>query len=152
MCINQRQASGQRPAAHHELAFAALADVERRGVDDDQQLGTGLPGQPGGLVKPGVFADQQADIDGLAAFAIFCIDLENASALPRCEVAALIKYLVVGQLAFGVSVQHTALLQHPRGIVALLHRHAFGAHAAQGFVSGPGVAARWRSHHHRQAF
>ena len=148
MRVNQRQSGGQRPAAHHDLALAPFACVKGRGVDHHQQLGPGLFSQLGRLLKPGVFADQQADMKDLT---VVCRHRKNAHAVARREVTSLVKHLVIGQLAFGVGVQHVAFLQHPRCIVALLHGHAFGTHAARCVIARPGVAKRGRTHHHSQA-
>ena len=102
-----------------------------RGVDHHQQIGPSVFGQPRRLFKPGVFADQQPDAEGVVA-RLVPPRLEHASALPRREIAALVKHLVIGQLALGVACNDAAFAQHAGGVVALLHRHALGAQALAG--------------------
>ena len=94
VCVHQRQTGLECALAHARYTLAALAHMKRRCVDDCQQLGSSLFGQLAGLVKPSVFADQQADRDAA--------HLEHAHPLAGRKVAALVKHLVVGQLAFGI--------------------------------------------------
>jgi hypothetical protein len=61
MRIQQRQAGGLHALHHAGLALAALVEVEGRGVEHAQHLGTGGLGGLRGFVEPGVFADQQAE-------------------------------------------------------------------------------------------
>jgi len=143
MRIDQWQAGCQATRLHHQLALAALADMKRRGIDHHQQFGTGLFGLARGFFKPGVFADQQADADG-AACGFVAFHLENAGALSRREITALVKHLVIGQFALGIGVDDAAFPQYPGRIVALLDGHAFGAQA------GAAVTAGRSANHHRQ--
>ena len=141
MRIHQRQAGRQTAFAHHHFTLAALADVKRRRIDDHQQFSAGLPAQARGFFKPGILANQQAYADGVVALA----GLKNAGALAGREITALVKHLVIGQLAFGVGFNDAAFAQHAGGIVALLHLHAFGVQAQAA------VAVGRRAHHHSQA-
>ena len=146
--VDQRQPGGANTVLHHHLALIALADVKRRRVDHHQQLRPGVFGQPRRLFKPGVLADQQPDPHGAFALAGF----KDANALPRREIAPLVKHLVVGQFTFRVGRDDYALPQHPGGVVALLHGHALGTQSAGRFVALTGVAVGGRTHDHRQAF
>jgi len=116
--IQQGQAGGLHPLHHAGFTLATLVEVEGRSVDDAQHLGTGCLGGLGGLVEPGVFADQQAEAaaaGGEHHRALACIPA-------RDEIAPLVKHLVVGQLALAVGGHHLATGQHRRGIEALHHR------------------------------
>ena len=106
--IDQRQAGLLHALAHHLLALITLADVEGRGIDDRQQLRPGFLGQAGGLLKPRVLANQQADADARA----FGTGLKHTHAVAGREVAPLIKHLVIGQFALGIGRHHLALAQH----------------------------------------
>ena len=128
--IDERQPGGVCALGHTRHPLAALAHVERRRVDDSQHFRPGLFGQARRLFKPGVFTNQQADLDAL--------HLKHTHTLPWREITALVKHLVVGQLAFGVGVLHHTMPQHTGHVEALLHRHRAGA----------GVAAAGVAHHH----
>ena len=134
MRIHQRQGHAAGTVSHAQNPFTALAHVERRGVDDGQQLGPGFLGGARRGLEPGVFTDQQANLHALHR--------KHAHATPRREVAALVKHLVVRQLAFDVLGHQLAFAEHAGGVKPTLHRHRFGA-----VVPALGVA-----HHHVQAF
>ena len=126
MGVNQRQTAVLHPGAHHLLTLIAFANVKRRGVDDHQQLGTGGPGQPGGLLKPGIFTNQQTHLDAAVSLA----RLKDADALPWREIAVLVKHLVVGQLPLGIGGHNSPLAQHAGRVVAALDGNRPGSAVA----------------------
>jgi hypothetical protein len=140
--VEQRQACGQRTFAHGLFALAALAGMERRGIDDHQQFRPGGHGIGGGLLEPRVLANEQAYAVGLARAVGH---LEHAGLGARDKVAALVEHLVVRQFALGVALHHLALEQHAGGVHAGGLRHAAGTPAP--LAGGHGV-----THHHMQAF
>ncbi len=139
--VHQRQASGAHALAHGGLALAALAGVERRGVDHREQFGASGARIGGRRVEPGVLADEQAHTHRAAVGAGH---VEHTGALARHEVAALVEHLVVGQLALGVGGDHAAFAQHAGRVVQRGHRHAAPARAV--------ARARRMTHHDVQAF
>ena len=99
------------------LPLGALAEVEGRGIEHAQRLGAGRLRGGGGLVEPGVLADQQRE-----ARAAHLEDHRRLTGVaPGQEVAPLVEHLVVGQLALAVRGHDPAAGQHRRGIEALLH-------------------------------
>ena len=84
--------------------------MKGRGIEHRQQLRTGVARQPRRLFEPGVFANEQAHAHAF--------DLEHPDALAGREITALVKHLVVGQLAFVVVRQHGAAAQHAGTIVS----------------------------------
>ena len=136
--VDQRQTGGCHALAHGDFALIAFADVKRRGVDDGQQFSACGFGICGRGIKPGVFTDQQAHFQLGTRRA----RLKHAGLIAGREVAALVKHLVIGQLALGVGGNHLPFAQHTGRVKALLHRHRAGA----------AVAARGMPDHDRQVF
>ena len=133
MCINQRQAAIGHTLAHALLALWAFTGMKRRGVQHRQHLRPSVTRQAGRLVEPGVFANEQTHPHAF--------DLEHAHPVAGCEIAALVKHLVIGQLALVVSAHHLPFAENARAVVAARHGHAAGAHAT----------AFGMAHHHMQA-
>ena len=123
MRIDQRQATGLHPLAHHQLALIALAQVKWRGIDDRQHFRARLPAQSRRRLKPGILANQQSDLDLVTSRASF----KDANPLPRREIAALVKNLIVGQLTLGIGRQHRAFAQHTGSVVAILDGNGAGS-------------------------
>ena len=119
MGVNQGQLRGARPLGHDRLAFIALAYVKGRGVDHSKHLRAGLLRQTCWLLKPSVFANQQAH----AYACTFLARFEHAYPVARHKVAPLIKHLVIRQFALCVGGDHLAVAQHAGAVEALLHRH-----------------------------
>ena len=144
MRVHQRQADGLGALLHHALTLTALANVKWRGIDHDQQLSPSGFGIIGRRVKPGVFTNQQADLDACVNSQVIATRVKHAGAVARREITPLVKHLVVGQLALGVGVDDLPLTQHQSRVVPLLYCHAFGTQAV--------ARHDRRANHHCQAF
>ena len=87
-----------------------------------------------GLVTPGILTNQPAHAHALHA--------EYTGTVARREVSALVKHLVIGQLALGIARHHTALAERTGFVQTLRHRNRARA-----------LAQTLRmSHHHVQVF
>jgi hypothetical protein len=62
---------------NHRLALGGFAAMERRGIDDGQQLGACGHGGPRRAGMPGVFANQQTDLDA--------VQLEDTACSPAAK-------------------------------------------------------------------
>ena len=127
MRIQQRQAHRTRSLGHPLFALSRLVEVKRRGIDHRQHLRAGCLGRLRRLVEPGVFANQNADLD--------TTHLEHqrsvAGIAARGEIAPLVEDLVVRQLALAVGADDASPCQQRGRIEA--QRHGGGR--------GPNIAA-----------
>jgi hypothetical protein len=111
VAVHHRQAGVGDALAQHLVAQALLVHVEGRGVEHQQQLGTGPAGHVGGAGFPHVGADVDAHPHAL--------EFEHAGLMAGLEVALLVEDLVVGQAVLEVGARHAAVLDHRGGVEAL---------------------------------
>jgi len=142
--VHQRQARGLCACAHGGFALAALARVKGRGIEHQQHLGPGLLRLGGGLLKPSILANHQAQAQTLARGGL---DLKHAGVKARYEIAPLVKHLVVGQLPLGIGVGHLTSLQHAGRVVQARRRNTALAYC----LGGAGRDTRRVPHHDRKA-
>ena len=117
---------------HHGLAFIALAQVKRRGIDHHQQLGTRGFSLPGRRFKPGILANQHTKGHAVLALA----HMKNASTLPWREITPLIKDLVIRQFLLGVGLHTQAVLQYISCVKKLRHGNAVRTQAGAAIHRG----------------
>ena len=139
MGVDQGQTGGLHTLRHHGLTLIALADMKGRRVDHCQQLCARLPCQFCRLFKPGIFANQQAHTNAIGTLTCF----KYAYAITRLKITALVKHLVIGQLALGIAGHHLAFAQHAGRVEATLGCNRTGARLG---------ASRGMPDHHGHAF
>ena len=109
--VGDRNAIATGRVFQQGIAPRVLVALEWRGVDRQDQLGTGLHRRVQRLGKPHVLTDQQP--------AAHAVEFEHAVAAVGVdhEVAALVEHRVVGELALAVRVFDPAAAQDAGGVV-----------------------------------
>ena len=125
------------------MAIDAIARIERRGVDDEEGIGTHLQRTLRRLRIPDVLADQRRETHA--------VQFDGGRLVARGEVALLVEDRVVRQRLLAIPHQHVAVADPAQRVVAtlaFLHRMADdqvdAAHALgdlrEVFVAGPDEA------------
>lgn len=86
--------------------------MKRRGIDDGQQLGACGHGSPRRAGMPGVFANQQADLDA--------IELEDTALLTGRKVALFVEHAKIGQQLLEVARNLLTIAQHAGSVEQFL--------------------------------
>ena len=110
MRVQQGQTRLRHALPHGLLALSTLAQVKRRRIDDRQHLCARSRCITCGCRVPGILANQHTHPHSS--------HFKHARFLPRHEVAALVKHLVVGQLALEIGLLDLPIAHHAGGIAA----------------------------------
>ena len=86
--IDDRKSVAASPLSNKLLSLTVLTTMERRGIEINQYLGTGIASHGSGLWIPNIFADGQPHSDTL--------DINHTGLTTGSEVADLIEHLIVG--------------------------------------------------------
>ncbi len=122
--VDHRPARLAGTGGEQPLALGGLVEMERRGVERDQDIGAGLRRLPDRGAIPQILADQDAEPRAGV------LDHQRLGA--GLEVTILVEHLIVGQRLLGVLTPPFSSQQHAGEVVALAVAQAGIPHHDQG--------------------